>query len=116
MNRETGKCGEDIAVEYLKKQGYEIIERNKHFSRNCEIDIIAKFKSTYVFVEVKTRTTAKFGSPVEAVTKTKYNNIKTGLFMYLQEKSLKNVRFQIDVISIVLKPEVSIQHLKNVSF
>ena len=100
--------------EYLEKQGYKIIERNKHFSRTCEIDIIAKNKSTYVFVEVKTRTTSNFGHPLEAITPTKYNNIKTGVFTYLQENNLKNVSFQIDAISIILKPELSIKHLKNI--
>lgn len=114
MNKEVGRQGEDIASEYLENLGYEILERNKHFSRNCEIDIIAKNKSTYVFVEVKTRTTTKFGHPLEAITPTKYNNIKTGIFMYLQEKNLKNVSFQIDAISIILKPDISIKHLKNI--
>ena len=48
-NKETGAKGEEIAQEYLKKQGYEIIETNKHFSRTCEIDIIAKQKDILVF-------------------------------------------------------------------
>ena len=54
-NREFGNKGEDLACEYLIKNGYEILERNKHFSKLCEIDIIAKFKNKVVFVEVKTR-------------------------------------------------------------
>ena len=40
-NRTIGSKGEDIACEYLLKNGYEIVERNKHFSKFCEIDIIA---------------------------------------------------------------------------
>lgn len=114
MNSVVGKKGEDIAVEYLKKQGYKILERNKHFSKNCEIDIIANDKKTMVFVEVKTRTTTKFGHPLEAITKTKYQNIKTGLFTYLQENNLKDTSFRIDAISIILEPEIQIQHLKNI--
>ena len=112
-NREFGAKGEDLACEYLKKNGYEILERNKHFSKFCEIDIIAKLKDKYVFVEVKTRRTNNFGTPLEAITKAKYNNIKTGLLSYLQENKIR--KYQIDVIGITLEPELKITHLKNVS-
>lgn len=111
-NRDFGNKGEDLACEYLVKNGYEIIERNRHFSKLCEIDIIAKFKNRVVFVEVKTRRSNAFGSPMEAITKTKYNNIKTGVMSYLQENKIKN--YQIDVIGITLEPELKIEHLKNI--
>ncbi len=111
-NREFGNKGEDLACEYLKKNGYEILERNKHFSKLCEIDIIAKFKNKIVFVEVKTRKTNNFGTPLEAITPTKYQNIKTGVLSYLKEHKIKN--YQIDVIAITLYPELKIEHLKNI--
>lgn len=111
-NREFGSKGEDIACEYLKKNGYEIIERNKHFSKLCEIDIIAKYKNTIVFAEVKTRKTNAFGAPAEAVTKAKYNNIKTGVLTYITENDIRDYR--IDVIAITLLPELSIKHFKNI--
>ncbi|MBP3846808.1 YraN family protein [bacterium] len=111
-NREFGSKGEDLACDYLKKNGYEIVERNKHFSKFCEIDIIAKIKNKYVFVEVKTRKSDDFGSPFEAITKTKYNNIKTGVLSYLNENNIKN--YQIDVIGITLYPQLSIKHIKNI--
>ena len=75
-NRKFGCAGEDLACRYLEKNGYEILERNKHYSRFCEIDIIAKYKDTVIFVEVKTRKTDNFGIPFEAITRTKYENIK----------------------------------------
>ncbi len=111
-NRDFGNMGEDLACEYLLKNGYQILERNKHFSKLCEIDIIAKFKNTVVFVEVKTRKTNSFGTPLEAITKTKYHNIKTGVLSYLQENKIK--KYQIDAIGITLKPELKIEHLKNI--
>lgn len=113
-NREFGNKGEDLACEYLLKNGYEILERNKHFSKLCEIDIIAKLKNKVIFVEVKTRKTDAFGMPLEAITKTKYNNIKTGALFYLQENKVKD--YQIDVIGITLSPVFKLKHLKNVSF
>lgn len=113
-NKETGQKGELLAQEYLKKQGYELIETNKRFSRYCEIDIIAKQKDTLVFVEVKTRSSDFCGSPLEAITRTKYENIKTGAFNYLQETKIKYKSFRIDAISILLNPEIKIEHLKNI--
>lgn len=112
-NREFGNRGEDLACEYLIKNGYEIVERNKHFSKLCEIDIIAKIKSKTVFVEVKTRKSEAFGSPMEAITKNKYNNIKTGVLSYISENNIKN--YQIDAIAITLNPVLKIKHLKNIS-
>ncbi len=113
-NRKFGDCGEDLACRYLEKQGYEILERNKHYSRFCEIDIIAKHKKTIVFVEVKTRRTADFGSPFEAITKSKYENLVKGVQFYLSENKIKDYR--IDAIGITLKPEMKIEHLKNIRF
>lgn len=113
-NKETGLKGELLAQEYLKKQGYEIVETNKHFSRFCEIDIIAKQKDTLVFVEVKTRSSVFCGSPLEAITKSKYENIKTGIFSYLNESKVKYKKFRVDAISVVLTPELKIEHLKNI--
>ena len=111
-NRKFGNAGEDLACRYLEKQGYKILERNKHYSRFCELDIIAQYKNTTVFVEVKTRKTDNFGAPFEAITKTKFENLKKGVQFYLSENKVKDYR--IDVIGITLKPEIKIEHLKNV--
>lgn len=111
-NKKIGNAGEDLACRYLEKRGYKILERNKHYSRFCEIDIIAEYKNILVFVEVKTRTTNDFGTPFEAITKSKYENIKKGIQFYLQEHKFQKHR--IDVIGITLKPELKIEHLKNV--
>ena len=112
-NISIGKNGEEIAQKYLIKQGYEILETNRRFSRFCEIDIIAKDKNTLVFVEVKTRKTAICGNPLEAITKTKYEHIKHGLFTYLKENP-RYKKFRIDAVSIILQPELKIEHLKNI--
>ncbi|MBP3923989.1 YraN family protein [bacterium] len=111
--REFGNNGEDIACSYLLKNGYEILERNRHFSKFCEIDIIAKYKKQIVFVEVKTRKTDSFGNPLEAITPKKLQNIKTGVFSYLQEYKIKDYR--IDAIGITFYPQIQIKHLKNIA-
>ena len=112
-NIDIGKKGEKLACEYLIKKGYKILETNKHFSKFCEIDIIAEDKNTLVFCEVKTRKTDICGSPFEAITKSKYQNIKKGVFFYLQENP-KYKKFRIDAVSIILEPKLEIKHLKNI--
>lgn len=113
-NVKTGAVGEDLARRYLEDNGYEILDTNVKFSRFCELDIVAKIKKTIVFVEVKTRKTNTFGTPAEAITKTKYQNIKNGIYFYLQDKNIKYDKYRIDVLSITLKPELKIEHLENI--
>ena len=113
-NLKLGKKGEEIAKKYLIQSGYKVIDTNVRFSRFCEIDIIAVDKKTLVFVEVKTRNSLICGHPFEAITKTKFNHIRQGVLMYLKENNgYKNYR--IDAISVLLSPELKIEHLKNIS-
>ena len=107
-----GKNGEDIAEEYLLENGYEIIERN--FScRQGEIDIIAKDKDEYVFIEVKTRTNRNYGEPAAAVTYYKRKHIIKSVEYYLFLRRLENVFVRIDVIEIYWeKEEYRINHIK----
>jgi len=114
--RRIGNFGEDIACDYLQKNGYEIIARNKRYSKISEIDIVAKIKNTIVFVEVKTRRNNDFGTPFEAITKTKYNHMKQGALTFLSESENKYENFRLDVIGITLQPKVEINHMKNITF
>lgn len=114
-NKIIGNKGEQIAKEYLEKTGYEIIEQNWRYSRFCEIDIIAKDKSTLVFCEVKTRSSVDFGHPFEAVDNKKLEKIHTAIMAYLQQNEAKFKDYRIDVISVIGLKEPEIEHLKNVS-
>lgn len=73
--KELGKKGEDVAVNFLRKQGYIIFKRNYH-SRYGEIDIIAEKGERLLFVEVKTRPEDAMVSPAEAVDYQKQNKIR----------------------------------------
>ena len=110
--KKLGVAGEDLACRYLERNGYEILERNKSYPKLCEIDIIARRKNKLYFVEVKTRTTDAFGIPGDAVDKRKLMHIRQGVMLYLQENGKND--FQIDVIAITLKPELKIEHFRNV--
>ena len=70
LHNETGKQGEVAAANLLRSKGFEVLVTNYRFQK-AEIDIIAILQSTVVFVEVKTRSSEKFGFPEEAVHKKK---------------------------------------------
>ena len=114
-NREFGSKGEDIACEYLIKNGYKILERNKHFSKYCEIDIIAQFKNKTIFIEVKTRSYIFFGDPVEAVDKRKKKNIYHAAKYFLHINKLEECFVRFDIIEVFIKKNgFKINHIKQV--
>lgn len=97
--REKGIEGESVAVNFLKANGYKILERN--FTTRCgEIDIIARKKSSIVFVEVKTRTSDIFGTPSEAVDRKKLSKLTSVANQYIQKTKLKNFSFRFEVVSV----------------
>lgn len=94
-----GKLGEDFAVSYLKRQGFRILTRNFRI-RGGEIDIIAIDKDTLVFIEVKTRTSNQFGTPLEAISYFKLKSlVKTAQFYKLQHRNLPEL-MRIDAVSV----------------
>jgi putative endonuclease len=93
-----GGEGEAIAVKYLRKKGYEILERN-YRTKLGEIDIIVRLNDCIVFVEVKRRGSGRFGKGYEAVDKCKQRQIINTANYYLKKYGIKTLcRF--DVISI----------------
>lgn len=111
----VGRTGEDIAKEYIKKQGFKIIESNWHYSKNSEIDIIALDKDTIVFIEVKTRTTKNFGHPLEAINKRKIEKIYSAALAYQNINEVRHKDIRIDAISIIDLKNPKIEHIKNIS-
>jgi putative endonuclease len=114
QNKLKGKQGEKIAEEYLKNKGWQILDRNFHYSKFAEIDLVARVDNEIVFVEVKTRTTSNFGAPEEAVDYRKMHNIFVASQYYLKEKNIKNLKPRIDVVAIILnEKEFKIRHKKT---
>jgi len=101
---ELGKKGEDLAVEYLQRNGYYIVERNFK-NKLGEIDIIAKDKNTFCFIEVKTRRTASFGSPFESVTPRKQHKLIRLAQSYLQYKKMNNLEIRFDCVAVFIEEE-----------
>lgn len=114
MNK-LGKYGEEVATNYLIRRGYIIKERNYRSSLG-EIDIICKDHGTIVFVEVKTRSSRKYGYAGESVDQNKQKKIIINAINYLVRKNLKAFKFRFDVVLIHLSNKQNneeIEHIKD---
>lgn len=112
-----GSRGEDLACEFLKKNGYRILERNYRI-RGGEIDIVAKDGSALVFVEVKTRWSHDFGPPVEAMTPWKIKALLKTARFYVQKIGWGDKEYRLDFVSIDFaeNPEdPKIELIKNIT-
>lgn len=99
-NKYKGQRGEDIALLYLKKIGYQILQRN-YKRKTGEVDIIAQVEDTIIFTEVKYRQSWDYGAPSQAVNYKKQKHIiKTAMF-YIQEFSAYEMNVRFDVLEIV---------------
>ncbi|MFO7884989.1 MAG: YraN family protein [Desulfobacteraceae bacterium] len=112
-DKNFGKQAEQAACGFLEKKGYVIIERN-YRTRFAEIDIIARFKAFFVFIEVKARQGQRKGSAREAVTLVKQKKISLGAAFYLRENNLGEVRTRFDVIAVTkIRNDFEIEHIEN---
>jgi len=114
-HNELGKKGEQLAVNYLVENGYDILERNYRFNK-AEVDIIAQKEDVLAIIEVKTRSTADFGNPQDFVKPKQIQNLVKAVDEYVTINSLDvDVRF--DIIAIVKeKKEFKIEHLEDAFF
>lgn len=93
-----GNVAENIAADWLRQNGYEIVDRNWK-TRLCEIDIVAKKESSYYFVEVKHRTNAKSGDGLAAITPKKLRQMKFAVSMYIHWNNLYGIDTKLAVIT-----------------
>jgi putative endonuclease len=99
-----GARGEDLAVQYLKKKGFKVIERNYHCFAG-EIDLIARDKDTLVFVEIKARSSADYGLPQEFVDRFKQRKmIEAARFFMAERRVTDDISARFDVVAIHLTP------------
>lgn len=112
--RQIGDAGEELAAAYLESKGYTIVERNYFFQR-AEVDIVAYDESCIVFVEVKIRSSNKYGEPEEYVDKEKVKNIYKAAEAWLYERKMDGAPVRFDVISILQTKNSApdIRHFEN---
>lgn len=113
QHNDLGKLAEDLAAEFLLKNGYKILVRNFRFQK-AEIDIIAEKDNLIIVTEVKARSTDAFMLPQEAVTKTKIKSIVSAANHYLEEFN-KNQEVRFDIISVLPdeKGKLIIEHIPD---
>ncbi|MDP5158536.1 MAG: YraN family protein [Flaviramulus sp.] len=109
---ELGKKGEQLAVDFLLKKGYDIIDRNYRFD-NAEVDIIAQKKDTLAIIEVKTRSSTDFGNPQDFVKPKQIQRLVKAVDEYVNVNDL-DVEVRFDIIAIVKEEKLfKIEHLEN---
>lgn len=98
--RALGAAGEAQAAEWYEAHGYTVVARNWR-CREGELDLVVAKGHELVFVEVKTRRTAAFGVPAEAVTPRKQQRLRTLAVRYLRDTGTRARRLRFDVVAIL---------------
>ena len=109
--RDTGILGEKLARDFLKKQGYHILETNYRCPEG-EIDIVAKHKDYLVFIEVRTKTSLEFGHPEESITPAKQARMRATAAHYQQAHHDLPSQWRIDVVAIELDPKGKLSRIE----
>ena len=105
-----GELGEDLACGELKRRGYAILAR-RYRTRHGEIDIVASDGPVLVFVEVKARSTCRFGGPLTSVTPTKQRRLTRVALDYLARSHTSGVACRFDVVAVAVgegQPQVEV--------
>ncbi|OAD46360.1 YraN family protein [Polaribacter atrinae] len=111
-HNELGKKGEKLAIDFLLKNGYKILETNYRYLK-AEVDIIAQKGEILAAVEVKTRSSDYFEEPQDAVKAKKIKLLVSAIDYYVVEKDL-DVEVRFDIIAIIHhKKETKIEHLED---
>ncbi|WP_330442413.1 YraN family protein [Flavobacterium sp. C4GT6] len=114
-HNDLGKQGEELAVDFLRKNGYDILETNWVYQK-AEIDIIAKKDDTLAVVEVKTRSSLDFGLPQDFVTPKKIKLLVKAVDEYVTVNDL-DVEIRFDIVSIYNKKgDFVIEHIVDAFF
>jgi len=115
--QEIGQIGEELALQYLEKSDYEILEKNWRY-RKAEIDLICRKDSVLIFVEVKTRTSDFFGQPEEFISRRKEELMFAAANEYM-DKIDHDWEIRFDCISVLLRKDRSLKkfdHLEDIFF
>ena len=114
-NRRKGIEAESCAMDFLRKKGFCLWERNFHL-RGGEIDLIFLDGPEVVFVEVKSRTTTAFGHPIEALTPWKRERLWRTAQIYLSQRGWQKRSFRFDLICILneLKQESKMKEILHI--
>jgi putative endonuclease len=110
-----GRSGEQAAAEYLEAHGFRILDRNWR-SADGEIDIVAVERQVLVVAEVKSRTSMRYGSPLEAVSRAKRARLRRLAVQWLNAHGVRFDQVRIDVVGLVYEGTggFTIEHIRGV--
>jgi putative endonuclease len=116
LNRRKGKFGEEYAATYLKNKGYKLLKKNWTM-RWGELDLICKKGQEIVFVEVKFRTSDRYGHGYEAIDFRKKKKLFRSIQRYLLLNNLQNTQWRLDIICVTrVSKKLQVDHYKNIGF
>lgn len=112
----VGRYGERVAVAYLERVGFEVVECNWRCQAG-EVDVVARDGDCLVIVEVKTRRSTACGHPFEAVTAVKAARLRRLAAAWLAEHDARPVSVRVDVIAVLrpLRGAAVVEHLRGVA-
>jgi putative endonuclease len=111
-HNDLGKKGEQLAIDFLLKNDYKILEKNYRYLK-AEVDIIAKKENILAVIEVKTRSTDYFGNPQDFVNPKKIKLLLSAIDHYVVQKDL-DVEVRFDIIAIIHQNNnTKIDHLED---
>jgi putative endonuclease len=113
-SRSKGADSETLAIDFILSKGYKLLKRNFKFGKSGEIDIIAKHGDIIVFIEVKSRKSYEYGSPIQSVPNSKRQSIYHAAKGYLYVNKIDNAECRFDFIGIDLRKSTpEINHIEN---
>jgi len=111
-----GRAAETAVADELVRRGMSLLARNYRFHRLGEIDLVAADRGAICFIEVKARSNAHFGSPVEAVTPEKARRIRRVASCFLQERRLEDREVRFLVASVRCESDGSVSCIDVLPF
>ena len=116
IQNQIGKKGEEIAREYLITKGYDIVDSNWRYKKS-EIDLIARKEDLLIFIEVKSRSSIRFGKPEEFIDDHKIKNLCRAASRYMMERGYE-WEFRFDVVAILFKDPINydLRHIEDAFF
>lgn len=111
-----GRFGEAMAVRHLRDDGFIILDRNWRCAIG-EIDIVAKDADTLVICEVKTRSSLRYGSPLEAITETKLHRLERLAAAWIRDRDVRVGRIRIDAVCVYrpVRGQATVDHLRDLT-
>jgi len=115
MSKKTWDKWELLAIQYLQKNWYRILDTNFKFGRFGEIDLIAEKESLTVFIEVKYRTSTRFWTPEESITAHKLSKCRKTVEYYCKKHNIDFEMIRFDAITILKEVEShKLTHYRNI--